>query len=94
LANRFVPELAATGPLSVGWRFVDGYELLAEAQALQNAFFDLDGKTRRAVALDDLVMAVSLEVVEHPEDCSCNLCRALEPVLGMKRLRAALGQRT
>jgi hypothetical protein len=55
-------------------------ELLAEAQALQYAFYDLDGKTRRAVALDELVMAVQAETIEHEEDCGCGLCRALEAV--------------
>ncbi len=34
--------------------------------ALQIAFYDLDGKTRRAVALDGLAMAVSVETIEHP----------------------------
>jgi hypothetical protein len=29
-------------------------ELLAEAQTLQDAFYDLDAKQRRAIALDDL----------------------------------------
>ncbi len=55
-------------------------EILAEAQALQYAFYDLDAKTRRAVALDDLMMAVSLETLEHEEDCRCGLCRAPEAV--------------
>jgi len=55
-------------------------ELLAEAQALQSEFYDLDGKTRRAVALDDLVMAVSVETIEHEKDCGCGLCRALGAV--------------
>ena len=53
-------------------------ELLAEAQALQDAFYDLDGKTKRAIALDELVMAVSLETIRHPEDCGCGLCRAMK----------------
>ena len=57
-------------------------ELLAEAEALQIAFYDLDGKTRRAIALDDLVMAVSVETMEHEEDCGCGLCRALVAVDG------------
>ena len=52
-------------------------ELLAEANALQNAFFDLDGKTRRAVAMEELSMAAILETMEHPENCICDLCRAL-----------------
>ena len=52
-------------------------ELLAEAEALQNAFYDLDAKTRRAVALDDLTMAVNVETMQHEEDCRCGLCRAL-----------------
>ena len=55
-------------------------ELLAEAQALQDAFSDLGGKTRRAIALDELVMAVNLETVMHPDGCPCGLCRALEAV--------------
>ncbi len=57
-------------------------ELLAEAQTLQNAFYDLDGKTRRAVALDELVMAASVETIEHEEDCGCPLCRSLEAADG------------
>ena len=36
-------------------------ELLVEALALQSAFYDLDGKTRRAIALDELETAVSVE---------------------------------
>ncbi len=44
-------------------------ELPAEAQALQYAFYDLDGKTRRAIAMDGLVMAVSVETLEHEEGC-------------------------
>jgi hypothetical protein len=42
------------------------------------AFYDLDGKTRRAIALDELVMAVNLETIDHEEDCRCGLCTALE----------------
>ena len=42
-------------------------ELLAEAEALQYAFYDLDAKTRRPIALDELVMAVSMETMEHEE---------------------------
>ncbi len=57
-------------------------ELPAEAEAVQMAFYDLDGKTRRAIALDDLVMAVSLETIGHEEDCGCGLCRALVAVDG------------
>ena len=57
-------------------------ELLAEAKALQYAFYDLDGKTKRAIALDDLVMAVSLETIEHQEGCGCGLCTALRAVGG------------
>ena len=55
-------------------------ELLAEAQALQRAFYDLDGKTRRTVALDDLVMTAQVETIEHEEGCGCGLCRALAAV--------------
>jgi len=42
------------------------------------AFYDLDGKTKRAVAIDELVMAVSVGTLEHEEDCRCGLCTALE----------------
>jgi hypothetical protein len=42
--------------------------------------FDLDGKTKRAVALDELAMAVSVETPEHEEDCRCGLCWALRAV--------------
>ena len=35
---------------------------------------------KRAIALDELVMAVSVETLEDDEDCSCGLCRALEAV--------------
>ncbi|MGA2258574.1 MAG: hypothetical protein ABSG53_28245 [Thermoguttaceae bacterium] len=52
-------------------------ELLVEAQALQSAFYDMDGKTRRAVAMDDLVMAAILATAEHEEDCGCCICRTL-----------------
>lgn len=55
-------------------------ELLEEALALQYAFYVLDGKARRAIALDDLVMAVSLATIEHAENCRCGLCTALEAV--------------
>ena len=55
-------------------------ELLAESQALQGAIYDLDGKTRRAIALEELEMAVTLETTEHEEGCGCGLCRALESV--------------
>ncbi len=68
--------------------FVAGYEagtedagsgeLLAEAEALQKAFYNLDGKTGRAFALDESVMAVGLETMKHVEDCRCGLCTALE----------------
>jgi hypothetical protein len=57
-------------------------ELLAEAQAPQEAFFDLNGKSRRPVALDELAMAVRLGTIEHREGCGCALCWALEAVNG------------
>jgi hypothetical protein len=44
------------------------------------AFYDLDGKTRRAIALDELVMAVQVATIEHQEGCGCWLCRALAAV--------------
>ena len=44
--------------------------------------FDLHGKTRRAVAKDELVMAVTLETMEHEEDCGCGLCRVLSTLGG------------
>jgi len=46
-------------------------ELLAEARALQTARYDLDGKARRAIALEELEMAVSVETLEHEEGCGC-----------------------
>jgi hypothetical protein len=55
-------------------------ELLAESQALQYAFYDLDGKVKRAIALDDLVMAASVETIEHEDGCGCGFCRAFEAV--------------
>jgi hypothetical protein len=55
-------------------------ELLVEALDLRYAFYDLDGKTKRAIALDELVMAVGVETMEHEEDCGCGLCRAMEAV--------------
>jgi hypothetical protein len=57
-------------------------ELLAEAQDLRYALYDLDGTTKRAIARDELVMAVRVETLEHEEDCRCGLCRALEAVGG------------
>ncbi|MGA2256172.1 MAG: hypothetical protein ABSG53_16105 [Thermoguttaceae bacterium] len=57
-----------------------GGELLADTQALQYAFYDLDAKQRRAIAQDELVMTVGLETIEHQEDCGCGLCRALDAV--------------
>ena len=56
-------------------------ELLIETLDLRYALYDLDGKTRRAIALDEL-MAVSVETLEHEEGCRCGLCRALEAVGG------------
>ncbi len=32
---------------------------------------------KQAVALDEVVMAVSVETLEHEEDCRCGLGRAL-----------------
>ena len=57
-------------------------ELLVETLDLRYACYDLDGKIKRAIALDDLVMvlAVSVETLEHEEDCRCGLCPALEAV--------------
>ena len=55
---------------------------VAEAQALQMAFDDLEGKTRRAVGMDGVVMALSVETIEREEDCRCGLCRALRAVGG------------
>ena len=49
-------------------------ELLEETLALRYALCDLDGKTKRVVALDELVMAVQVETLEHEEDCRCGLC--------------------
>jgi hypothetical protein len=55
-------------------------ELLVETLDLRNALYGLDGKTNRAIALDELLMAVSVETLEHEEDCRCGLCRALRAV--------------
>lgn len=65
--------------LLLGMAFKTGYEagaedagsgeLLAEAQALQYAFLDLDGKQRRAIALDDLLMAVQVEAIDRWLPC-------------------------
>jgi len=55
-------------------------ELLAEAQALQYAFYDPAGKTRRTIALDEPAMAVGLETIEHEEGCRCGLYVALKAV--------------
>jgi hypothetical protein len=62
-------------PLLLKMAFDSGYEagaedagsgeLLAEAEALQSAFYDLDSKTKRAIALDELEMAVSVATLEH-----------------------------
>jgi len=57
-------------------------ELVVETLDLRHALYGLDGKTKRAIALDELVMAVSVETMEHMEDCGCGLCRALEAVGG------------
>jgi len=46
------------------------------------AFHDLDGKTRRVIAMDDLAMAASLETIEHEEGCGCELSWALKAVGG------------
>ena len=67
-----------------GAGYASNGKLLAEAEALQYAFYDLGGKMKRAIALDDLVMAVSVETMEHEEDCRCGLCTALEAVDGGK----------
>jgi hypothetical protein len=42
-------------------------ELLVETLALRYALFDLDGKTKRAIALDELAMAVSVETLAAHE---------------------------
>ena len=49
-------------------------ELLEETLALRYALCDLDGKTKRVVSPDELVMAVQVETLEHEEDCRCGLC--------------------
>jgi hypothetical protein len=54
--------------------------LLVETLDLRYAMYDLDGKTKRAIALDELVMAATLETLEYEEDCRCGLCRAMEVV--------------
>jgi len=49
-------------------------ELLVETLDLRYTLYDLDGKTKRAIALDELVMAAQMETMEHEEDCRCGLC--------------------
>jgi hypothetical protein len=49
----------------------DSGELLVETLDLPHALFDLDGKTRRAIALDELVMAVILQTIEHEKGFRC-----------------------
>ena len=55
-------------------------ELLVETLDLRYALYDLDGKTKRAIALDALVMAVSLETLEH-EEVTVNRSPALRPLV-------------
>ena len=66
-------------------------ELLVETLGLRYALYDLGGKTRRAVALDDLVMAVSVETLEHEEGCRCGLCRHWRLLMGESTRRAWSG---
>jgi hypothetical protein len=75
-------KMAFDSGYEAGAEDAGGGELLVEAEALQNAFFDLHGKQRWAIALDDLVMAVDLETIDHGEDCGCDLCRALSTLGG------------
>jgi hypothetical protein len=75
-------------PLLLKMAFDTGYEagaedagsgeLLVETLDLRYALYDLDGKTKRAIALDELVMAAQVETLEHEEGCGCGLCRVLE----------------
>jgi len=58
-------------------------ELLAEAEALQLRS-TTSGKIRRAVALEELEMAVSVEPIEYEEDFGCGLFRALEAIEGQR----------
>ncbi len=46
------------------------------------AFCDLDGKTTPAIALDEVVIAVSVATIEHQEGCECGFWRALQAVGG------------
>ena len=50
------------------------------------ALYDLDGKTKRAIAFDELETAVSVETLEHEEDCRCGLCRALAIMEGHRSM--------
>ena len=75
-------RMASNAGYEAGAEDAGSGELLEEALALQIAFYDLDGKTKRAVALDELVMAVTVETMEHEEDWRCGLCRALEAAGG------------
>ena len=68
-------------------------ELLVETLDLRYALYDLDGKTKRAISLDELVMAVSVETLEHEEDCGCGLCRAACRCLGLMPVNTHSGPR-
>ncbi len=58
-------RIAFDSGYEVGAEDAGSGELLVEALDLRYALFDLDGKTKRAVVLDDLVMAVGLETLKH-----------------------------
>ncbi len=79
--SRKARAIAATG-YEAGVQDAGSGELLVEALDLRDALYGLDGKTKRAIALDELVMAVSVEALEHEEDCRCGLCRALSALGG------------
>ena len=57
-------------------------ELLVETLDLRYALMTWMARRSGRLRLDELVMAVTLETIEHEEDCRCGLCRALEAVGG------------
>ncbi len=87
-ANGFV--LGRDSGYEAGVEDVGSGELLVETLDLRYALFDLDGKTKRAIALDELVMAVQVDTIEHEEGCGCGLCRALEAIEGDSLVNAAI----
>ena len=73
----FVLRMAFDSAYEAGAEDAGSGELLVEALDLRYVLYDLDGKQRRAIVLDDLAIAAILATAEHEEDCECGLCRTL-----------------